>query len=62
MEGSSVIGTYTKIKLAIKVGKAVYDVAEPQISASLALHRAAKVMEAAAEAQEEVEKNENKPL
>lgn len=53
------IGWYTKIKLAIKVGKAVYDVAEPQISASLAMHRAAKVMEAAAEVQEEVEKAED---
>lgn len=54
------IGWYTKIKLAIKVGKAVYDVAEPQISASLAMHRAAKVMEAAAEVQEEVERQEKK--
>lgn len=50
------IGWYTKIKLAIKVGKAVYDVAEPQISASVAMHRAAKVMEAAAEVQEDIEK------
>lgn len=46
---------YIKIKLALKVGKAVYDAAEPSVSASIAMHKAAKVMEAAAEAQEEIE-------
>ena len=52
------MGWYMRIKMAIKVGKAIYDAAEPSVSASIALHNAAKVMTAAAEVQEEVEKSE----
>lgn len=52
------MGWYMRIKMAIKVGTAIYNAAEPHVSASKAMHNAAKVMTAAAEAQEEVEKEE----
>ena len=49
------MGWYLKIKLALKVGKAVYDAAEPSVSASVAMYKAARIMEVAAEVQEKVE-------
>jgi hypothetical protein len=56
MEGSSIMGWYMRIKLALKLGKAVYDAAEPSVSAAIAMRNAAKVMNAAAEVQEELDK------
>lgn len=52
------MGWYLKIKLALKVGKAVYDAAEPSVSASIAMYKAAKIMEVAAEVQENIEVEE----
>jgi hypothetical protein len=57
----SVLAILTKIKLAWTVGKAVYDATEPYVTASVAMRKAAKVMEAAADVQEEIEKDEPTP-
>lgn len=50
------MGWLLKIRLAIKVGTAVYKAAEPSVSAAIAMRKAANVMNAAADLEEELDK------